>query len=786
MVYCKRLGHIVAIVILGLGVLCAPARSQVFSTPQNASNNSDFSFTPQVAVDLAGNIYMVWEDDTDTNSNILFSRSTDGGATFSAPKNISNSSGFSFNPSIAVDTHGSINVAWEDDTPSNLDVMYSRSTDAGLTFSTPINVSHDPADSANPQIAVDTSGNIYIVWENDTLNLGIVFSRSTDAGVTFSTPAILSINAAGSVSPQLAVDLGGNISVVWEDDTLAHSDISFSRSADHGATFSTPMSLSNNVGNSLSPQITVDLAGNINVAWESESPGNSDIIFSRSADKGVTFSAPMSLSNSLGQSRNPQIALDAGGNINVVWTDNNPSDFNPDIFFARSNDGGITFSIPQNLSQDSGASSIPVLIVDAGANIDVAWEDNTPGNRDIFFTRSADSGATFSTPLNLSNDSGLSSDARLVADKNANINVIWQDNTPGISQIFFSRFSSGTVANHPPVAVAGPDQNVESAGNGGTPVQLDGSKSSDPDGDVLSFVWKDSTNNVVGTTAVVQLILSVGTHAFTLTVTDPGGLSSTASTLVTVTAVNHPPVANAGVDQTLECAGQGGTRVTLNGSNSSDPDGDVLSFVWKDESNKVVATTAVVQLTLAMGTHSFTLTVTDSGGLSAMATTHVTVRDTAPPSLHVTLSPNALWPPNHRLVQITATVQTSDGCDANPAVALVSITSNEPDNGLGDGDQPNDIQAVAGGPIPFGTDVRAFLLRAERSGSGTGRVYIVNYMVRDASGNESLASAQVFVGSQTSDVSLKRSDRDSDRKSDHKSDHKSDRKKDRESDREKD
>ena len=142
-----------------------------------------------------------------------------------------------------------------------------------------------------------------------------------------------------------------------------------------------------------------------------------------------------------------------------------------------------------------------------------------------------------------------------------------------------------------------------------------------------------------------------------------------------------------------------------------------------------------------------------------MATTHVTVRDTAPPALRVTLSPDALWPPNHKLVQITATVETSDSCDANPAVALVSITSNEQDNGLGDGDEPNDIQAVNGGPILFGTNVQTFLLRAERSGMGTGRIYTVNYMVRDASGNETLASAQVSVGSQTIAASPKRSSR---------------------------
>ena len=86
MVHRKSWGRIVTIVILGLAVMCAPASSQQFSTPKNVSNNSDFSFTPQLAVDLGGNIYVVWEDDTNTNSNILFRRSTDGGATFSAPR----------------------------------------------------------------------------------------------------------------------------------------------------------------------------------------------------------------------------------------------------------------------------------------------------------------------------------------------------------------------------------------------------------------------------------------------------------------------------------------------------------------------------------------------------------------------------------------------------------------------------------------------------------------------------------------------------------------------------
>ena len=143
---------------------------------------------------------------------------------------------------------------------------------------------------------------------------------------------------------------------------------------------------------------------------------------------------------------------------------------------------------------------------------------------------------------------------------------------------------------------------------------------------------------------------------------------------------------------------------------------------------------------MPLGTHTFTLTVTDPGGLSSTATTHVTIRDTTPPTLSVSLSPNVLWPPNHKLVPITATLQVSDTCDPNPRVVLVSVTSNEPDNGLGDGDTPNDIQGAI-----VGTDDRSFLLRAERSGTGTGRIYTVRYRARDASGNVTFATADAKV-----------------------------------------
>ena len=81
----------------------------------------------------------------------------------------------------------------------------------------------------------------------------------------------------------------------------------------------------------------------------------------------------------------------------------------------------------------------------------------------------------------------------------------------------------------------------------------------------------------------------------------------------------------------------------------------------------------------------------------------------------------------------------TDICDPSPVVQLLSITSNEPDNGLGDGDQPNDIQGAS-----FGTDDRQFLLRSERSGTGRARLHD-HLLGDDASGNTTVRQATVTV-----------------------------------------
>lgn len=104
-----------------------------------------------------------------------------------------------------------------------------------------------------------------------------------------------------------------------------------------------------------------------------------------------------------------------------------------------------------------------------------------------------------------------------------------------------------------------------------------------------------------------------------------------------------------------------------------------------------------------------------------------------PPALNVTVSPDTLWPPNHKYVEINATVQASADTDS---VELLSVTSNEPDSGQGGGDKPNDIVIV---------DDLTVKLRAERAGKGDGRVYTFVYEATTVCGSATQAMATVIV-----------------------------------------
>lgn len=106
------------------------------------------------------------------------------------------------------------------------------------------------------------------------------------------------------------------------------------------------------------------------------------------------------------------------------------------------------------------------------------------------------------------------------------------------------------------------------------------------------------------------------------------------------------------------------------------------------------------------------------------------------PTLALEATPQLLWPANHKMVTVRVRAEARDDLDPSPLVRLLSVSSNESDDGLGDGDTAGDIEIINDFSVR---------LRAERSGGGDGRIYTLRYEARDFAGNTSVASLEVRV-----------------------------------------
>ncbi len=197
---------------------------------------------------------------------------------------------------------------------------------------------------------------------------------------------------------------------------------------------------------------------------------------------------------------------------------------------------------------------------------------------------------------------------------------------------------------------------------------------------------------------------------------------------------NNPPEAHAGEDQQVFAGPNCFATVPLNGTGSSDPDGDALSYTWDGAFGTV--TGATPEVSLPPGTNLITLTVDDGSGAADSDTVTITVADTTAPIFNaISASPETLWPANHRMVPVTISVSASDNC--TPVVSrIVNVSSNEPANGKGDGNFSPDW--LISGDLTVD-------LRAERSGRGSGRIYSAVVQCSDAYGNLSVGTVLITV-----------------------------------------
>jgi len=377
-------------------------------------------------------VVVTWAEAQD----VFVARSTDDGVTFGAPVNISNG-GAPFAPQLTIEGD-TVLIVWEQDEDGNglCDIWVAHSSDGGVVFGDAQKLSEGET-AFGPQLAIE-GDTVMVAWADGPL--GEIFTaRSIDGGVAFGNAQKLS-EGETVFGPQLAIE-GDTVMVAWEDFPLG--EIFTARSSDGGATFDTPANRSNTVGYSYVPRLAME-GGVVMLAWSDDTPGSYDVFTVRSTDGGITFGGVSNLSDTPSvESFDPQLAI-VGETVLAVWEEAG------EIVIARSTDRGDTFGPVGTLSNSGPAASAAFAMGEGGALL-VAWEDYSGNLSEIFSAYSSDFGATFGPIINVSDTVGesVSSRAALVGDT---LLVTWRDDTAGGNDIYVTRSTNsgldfGTAVN---------------------------------------------------------------------------------------------------------------------------------------------------------------------------------------------------------------------------------------------------------------------------------------------------------------------------------------------------
>jgi hypothetical protein len=322
-------------------------------------------------------------------------------------------------------------------------VFFTISRDGGNNWDNlPLtrNLSNSDGEAFGPAIAI-TSGGVnraFVVYHGKQGGRTQVYMIRSKKSAKFKRPFSITPGMGSAFAPRIAVDSNEAINVVWLDTSGALPRVAFVRSTDSAATFSAPLDVSRSAGGAIDPDIALDPGGAINVVWEDSASGSGQIMFARSVDGGQTFTEPVLVSTGQSKATEAHVAIDSLGRIYVSWIGWNNEDLQ--AFLSRSTDGGRSFSVPINVSNNpDGRTHKPVLAASGNIvylsyqNGDIFFQGEIQRHAQVFLVKSEDAGLSFSDSVQVSNadnSRGRAHSPAMAFDSTGRLHVVWIDTTP--------------------------------------------------------------------------------------------------------------------------------------------------------------------------------------------------------------------------------------------------------------------------------------------------------------------------------------------------------------------
>lgn len=349
---------------------------------------------PTVAIDsAAGAIYVAWVGTNAGASNVFFTRSADGGMSYSEVARVNhlpgNATPHEQAPAqVAVGPDGTVYVVWQRARPADwlpfggADLYLARSNDGGRTWEPAITVNSDadgaPARHSFHDIAVGPNGTVYVSWidarERDTFRRRLALSEERSAGDRRAGPAS-----------------GGDPRAAGEEAEEPGTDIRVARSLDGGRSFQPGVVIDTMTCPCCRSSIAVGDSGTVYVAWRKVYPGSiRDIVVARSTDRARSFSAPVRVHRDGWEfpgcpHAGPSVAVDTAGRVHVGWYTGREG--NPGLYYTVSRDNGGSFGDVVPLLAADWVPPSQVKIDAGRGGIWIAWDDRRVTGKRIRLAR---------------------------------------------------------------------------------------------------------------------------------------------------------------------------------------------------------------------------------------------------------------------------------------------------------------------------------------------------------------------------------------------------------------
>jgi len=348
-------------------------------------NDSDFRYVdaPSVALNSRNEANIAWVDQQE--KALFFQRyDAEGAALLSERVDVSQSPDiFTWLPRIAVhpEDDDRVYLLWQDIVFSGGthggEIFFAHSTDGGASFSDPVNLSNTPAGAGKGRlmadhwhngsldIAVNENGDVFATWTEYEGTLW--FSTSADGGNTFSEPlAVFDENEWPGRGPDVTVGPEGTIYLVWTVGEDSSSNVWLATSTDGGRSFSEPREVTDGSGHTDGAKLGVDSGGTLHLVYAESADGmleNYVLQYARSEDGVDTFSRPDTIIDpaevGLASTNFPALAIDEADNLFVVWERfQQPRERPRGLGFTVSTDRGESFAsasvVPGTDDEDLG------------------------------------------------------------------------------------------------------------------------------------------------------------------------------------------------------------------------------------------------------------------------------------------------------------------------------------------------------------------------------------------------------------------------------------------------